>query len=56
MMFITAVPITKLCASPGGGGPQIVDDMCYSEMRRAEACVDQSNHHALVNAGERDVV
>ena len=25
--------------------------MCY-ERQRAEACVDQSAHHALVNAGE----
>jgi hypothetical protein len=25
--------------------------MCY-ERRRAEACVDESAHHALVNAGE----
>jgi len=27
-----------------------VEDMCY-ERRRAEACVDESAHHALVNAG-----
>ena len=26
--------------------------MCY-ERRRAEACVDESAHHALVNAGGR---
>ena len=30
-------------------------DMCY-EVRRTEACVDQSAHHALVNARERDIV
>jgi hypothetical protein len=34
-VFITAVPITKLCA----WGRRIVEDMCY-EIRRAEACVD----------------
>ena len=28
--------------------------MCY-ERRRAEACVDESAHHALVNAGGREV-
>jgi len=32
-----------------------VEDMCY-ERRRAEALVDQSVHHALVNAGEREIV
>jgi hypothetical protein len=26
------------------------------EIRRAEGCVDQSDHHTLVNAGERDSV
>jgi hypothetical protein len=35
--------------SRGRGG--IVEDMCY-ERRRAEACVDWSAHHALVNGGE----
>ena len=51
-VFITAGPIIKLCA---GGGT--VKDMCY-EVRRAEACVDQCAHHALmpVNARERDIV
>jgi hypothetical protein len=29
--------------------------MCC-ERRRAEACVDKSAHHALVNAGEREIV
>ena len=33
----------------GGGG------MCY-EVRRAESCVEESAHHALVNARERDIV
>ena len=37
----------------GEGG--ILEDMCY-ERRRAEACVDQSTHHALVTAGEREIV
>ena len=50
--FITAVPIKK-CCSRGGSG--IVEDMCY-ERRRAKACVDESAHHALVNAGEREIV
>jgi hypothetical protein len=35
----------------GGGG--IWEDMCY-ERPRAEACV--ATHHALVNAGEREIV
>jgi len=29
-----------------GGGRRRVQDMCY-ERRRAEACVDESAHHAL---------
>ena len=29
-----------------GGGRRRVDDMCY-DRRRAEACVDESAHHAL---------
>jgi hypothetical protein len=32
-----------------------VEDRCY-ERRPAEACVDLSAHHALVNAGEREIV
>ena len=50
-MFITAGPITKLFA----GGRRRVEDMCY-ERRRAEACVDESAHHALANAGGREIV
>ena len=50
-VFITAGPITKLFA----WGRRRVEDMCY-DRRRAEACVDESAHHALVNAGERDIV
>jgi hypothetical protein len=38
-----------------GGGARIVEDMCC-ERRRAEVCVDQSAHHARVNAGEGDCV
>ena len=44
-----------LLQSCSRGGRGIVEDMCY-ERRRAEACVDQSAHHALVNAGEREIV
>jgi hypothetical protein len=51
---ITAVPIIKLFAMLARGRG-IVEDMCY-ERRRAEACVDKSAHHALVNAGEREIV
>ena len=40
--FITAGPITKLFA----WGGRRVEDMFY-ERRRAEACVDESAHHAL---------
>jgi hypothetical protein len=32
-----------------------MEDMCYERLR-AEACVDKSAHHALVTAGERDIV
>ena len=52
MCFITAGPITKLFA---WGGEESGEDMCY-ERRRAEACVDESAHHALVNAGGREIV
>ena len=45
-VVITAGPITKLFA---GGGRRRVEDMCY-ERRRAEACVDESAHHALANS------
>ena len=49
--FITAGPITKLFE----WGGRRVEDMCY-ERRRAEACVDESAHHTLVNAGGREIV
>ena len=32
-----------------------MEDMRYERIR-AEACVEWSAHHALVNAGERDIV
>ena len=44
LLFIAAVPSIKLFA----WGEGIVEDVCY-ERRRAEACVGQSAHHALVN-------
>jgi hypothetical protein len=44
-VFITAGPITKLFA---GGGRRRVEDMGY-DRRRAEACVDESAHHARSN-------
>ncbi len=58
MCFINAGPITKLFAwvllqSCSRG--RRVEDMCY-ERRRAEACVDESAHHALVNAGGKEIV
>jgi hypothetical protein len=37
--------LLQSCSRGGGEG---VEDMCYdSERRRAEACVDESAHHAL---------
>jgi hypothetical protein len=39
VVFITAVPITKLFAGGGGGGGGTMEDMCYEGLR-AEACVD----------------
>ena len=32
-----------------------MEEMCY-DRRRAEACVDESAHHALANAGGREIV
>ena len=42
--------LQDLLQSCSRGGRRRVEDMCY-ERRRAEACVDESAHHALVNAG-----
>ena len=44
-----------LLQSCSRGERGIVEDMRY-ERRRAEALVDESAHHALVNARERDIV
>jgi hypothetical protein len=44
--------LLQSCSRVGGG---TLEDMCYEGLR-AEACVDQSAHHALVNPGERDIV
>ena len=54
-VFITAVPITKLFAWGGGGRwrPCATRD---DEQRPVWMSVDYSAHHALVNAGERDIV
>ena len=40
--------LQDLLQSCARGGRRRVEDMCY-ERRRAEACVDESAHHALVN-------
>jgi len=47
--------LQDLLQSWSRGGGRRVEDMCY-ERRRAEACVDESAHHALVNAGGREIV
>jgi hypothetical protein len=44
--------LLQICSRGGG---RRVEEMCY-ERRRADACVDQSAHHALVNAGDREIV
>ena len=47
--------LQDLLQSCARGGRRRVEDMRY-ERRRAEACVDESAHHALVNAGGREIV
>ena len=47
--------LQDLLQSCSRGGGRRVEDMCY-ESRRAEACVDESAHHALMNAGGREIV
>jgi hypothetical protein len=47
--------LQDLLQSCSRGGRRRVEDMCY-ERRQAEACVDESAHHALVNAGGREIV
>ena len=43
--------LQDLLQSCSRGGRRRVEDMCY-ERRRAEACVDESAHHALVGTRE----
>jgi hypothetical protein len=47
--------LQDLLQSCSRGGRRRVEDMCY-ERQQAEACVDESAHHALVNAGGREIV
>jgi hypothetical protein len=47
--------LQDLLQSCSRGGGRRVEDMCYERLR-AEACVDESAHHALVNAGGREIV
>ena len=47
--------LQDLLQSCSRGGRRRVEDMCY-ERRRAEACVDESAHHTLVNTGGREIV
>jgi hypothetical protein len=47
--------LQDLLQSCSRGGRRRVEDRCY-ERQRAEACVDESAHHALVNAGGREIV
>jgi hypothetical protein len=53
--FVCVLLLQDLLQSCARGGRRRVEDMCY-ERRRAEACVDESAHHALVNAGGREIV
>jgi hypothetical protein len=43
---VMIAPCRQLGAGCSRGGRRRVEDMCY-ERRRAEACVDESAHHAL---------
>jgi len=54
-VFVCALLLQDLLQSCSRGGGRRVEDMCY-ERRRAEACVDESAHHALANAGGREIV
>ena len=47
--------LQDLLQSCSRGRRRRVEDICY-ERRRAEACVDESAHHALANAGGREIV
>ena len=54
-VHVCVLLLQDLLQSCARGGRRRVEDMCY-ERRRAEACVDESAHHALVNAGGREIV
>ena len=55
LQCVCVLLLQDLVQSCSRGGRRRVEDMCY-ERRRAEACVDESAHHALVNAGGREIV
>ncbi len=46
MVVLCVLLLQDLLQSCARGGRRRVEDMCY-ERRRAEACVDESAHHAL---------
>ena len=48
--IVCVLLLQDLLQSCSRGGRRRVEDMCY-ERQRAEACVDESAHHALVNTG-----
>jgi len=52
---IVCLLLQDLLQSCARGVRRRVEDMCY-ERRRAEACVDESAHDALVTAGGREIV
>ena len=54
-LCVCVLLLQDLLQSCSRGGGRRVEDMCY-ERRRAEACVNESAHHALVNAGGREIV
>ena len=45
-LLLCVLLLQDLLQSFARGGRRRVEDMCY-ERRRAEACVDESAHHAL---------
>ena len=51
LFSVCVLLLQDLLQSCSRGGRRRVEDMCY-ERRRAEACVDESAHHAL--AGTRE--
>jgi hypothetical protein len=55
LVCVCVLLLQDLLQSCSRGGRRRVEDMCH-ERRRAEACVDESAHHALVNAGGREIV